>query len=187
MTLETTQVKWLSDGDGAWLCLKAPLRDVMHAAEALKDPKGYTADIRRKRKRRSLDSNAYCWTLIGRIAAKVGAPPETVYRSLIRDIGGNYEVLPIRNDAVEAWCNTIWAGKGIGWVADVMGPSKLPGYTNVICYYGSHVYDTATMGRLIDAVIAECKELGIEHLPPEALERMMTAWDGKNTPPSPEA
>ena len=76
MTLETTQVKWLSDGDGAWLCLKAPLRDVMHAAEALKDPKGYTADIRRKRKRRSLDSNAYCWTLIGRIAAKVGAPPE---------------------------------------------------------------------------------------------------------------
>ena len=34
MTLETTQVKWLSDGDGAWLCLKAPLRDVMHAAEA---------------------------------------------------------------------------------------------------------------------------------------------------------
>lgn len=187
MLLETTQIKWLSDGDGAWLCLKAPLRDVMHAAEELKEPNAYTADIRKKRKRRSLDANAYLWVLLGKIAEKIGAPPETVYRSLIRDIGGNYEVLPIRNDAVEAWCNTIWAGKGIGWVTDVLGPSKLPGYTNVICYYGSHIYDAKSMGRLIDATIAECKELGIEHLPAEELERMMQAWAEKSTPTSPEA
>nr|DAR27922.1 MAG TPA: NinB protein [Caudoviricetes sp.] len=183
----TTQVKWLSDRDGAWLCCKAPLREVMHAAESFREGKTYEVQLKEHRKRRSTDANAYLWTLLGRISAKVGAPPETIYRSLIRDIGGNYTVLPIRDDAIEEWCQKIWAGKGIGWVADVLGPSKLPGYTNVICYYGSHVYDTATMGRLIDTVIAECKELGIEHLPPEELERMMTAWDRKNTPPSPEA
>lgn len=183
----TTQVKWMSDQDGAWLCCKGNLRDVMHAAGAIRDGKTYDVTIKEHRKRRSTDANAYLWTLLGKISAKVGAPPETIYRNLTRDIGGNYTVLPIRDDAVEEWCQKIWAGKGIGWVADVLGPSKLPGYTNVICYYGSHIYDTATMGRLIDAVIAECRELEIEHLPPEELERMLSRWDKKSEPTSQSA
>ena len=37
-------------------------------------------------------------------------------------------------------------------------------------------YDRAEMARFTDCVIGEAKELGIETLPPEELERMLDEW-----------
>ena len=54
--------------------------------------------------------------------------------------------------------------------------SKIPGCTNVICYYGSSTYDTKQMARLIDLVVEDCKQQGIETLTPEELERMALEW-----------
>lgn len=45
-----------------------------------------------------------------------------------------------------------------------------------ICYYGSSTYDTKQMARLIDLVVEDCKQQGIETLPPEELERMALEW-----------
>lgn len=44
---------------------------------------------------------------------------------------------------------------------------------------GSHTYNTKEMSRLIKGTVAEAKELGIETMPPEELERMIAAWKGK--------
>ena len=55
-------------------------------------------------------------------------------------------------------------------------PSKLPGCTNVVLYYGSSTYDTAQMSRLIDMAVQACVEQGIETLPPEKLAGMMEEW-----------
>jgi hypothetical protein len=55
-------------------------------------------------------------------------------------------------------------------------PSKLEGCTKVILYYGSSEYDTQQMSVLIDHLIADAKELGIETLTPADLERMMVEW-----------
>ena len=41
-------------------------------------------------------------------------------------------------------------------------------------YRGSHSYDSKEMSILIDGTVEEAKALGIETLPPEELERMMS-------------
>jgi 16S rRNA U1498 N3-methylase RsmE len=41
---------------------------------------------------------------------------------------------------------------------------------------GSHTYNTAEMSRLIDATVEEAKELGVETLTPDQLERMKASW-----------
>ena len=46
-------------------------------------------------------------------------------------------------------------------------------------YRGSHTYNSAEMAKLIDGTIAECKDQGIETLPPHELNRMLERW-GKN-------
>jgi hypothetical protein len=46
-------------------------------------------------------------------------------------------------------------------------------------YRGSHTYNTAEMSILIDGTIAECKEQGIETIPPDELERMIGRWKPK--------
>ena len=42
---------------------------------------------------------------------------------------------------------------------------------------GSSTYDTAEMSNLIDGLVSECQELGIETLPPKEIERMMQLYE----------
>ena len=46
-------------------------------------------------------------------------------------------------------------------------------------WVGSSEYDSAEMSVFINGIIEEAKELGIETLPPDELERMMTQWGRK--------
>mgnify|MGYP001514643950 CR=1 FL=1 len=82
---------------------------------------------------------------------------------------------PIKNEAV-AHYKRIWETHGIGWICEEMGHSKLDGYTNVISYYGSSEYDTRQMSRLIDLIVMECKEQGIETMTPRELALLKEGW-----------
>ena len=61
-------------------------------------------------------------------------------------------------------------------MTDNLGPSKLPGYTNICAYYGSSTYDTVQMSRLIDLIVQECRQQDIETLTPLELARMKEEW-----------
>lgn len=54
-------------------------------------------------KRRSLSANAYAWTLMNQLAAKINRPVLEIYRDLIRDIGGSSALVTIRADAAKAF------------------------------------------------------------------------------------
>ena len=165
------RAKVILDGEDAYLCIGIPYREAKAFVANMK-PKKYAVEIKEYRQRRSLDANAYLWTLLGKLSAALHIPPEEIYREAIRDVGGNYEVTPIRDDALEKW-RSIWQGNGLGWVCEEIGPSKLPGYTNVRNFYGSSAYDTAQMSRLIEIIVAECKAQGIETMTPDELARLM--------------
>ena len=176
MRAEFERAKVILDGEDAFLCLAIPYRDARKFVSEMK-PKRYAVEIKEHRKKRSLDANAYAWTLIGKLAAKLSTDgvvitPDQVYREAIRDVGGNYEVIPIRDDALERW-QQIWTAKGLGWVCEVIGKSKIDGYTNTRCFYGSSVYDSAQMTRLIAIIVDECKAAGVETMTPEELESLL--------------
>lgn len=167
---------WMVTTEGAWLMLKTDLKAATRfCGEEYKKGKTYAMEIKEHRNKRSLDANAYCWTLLGKIAAKVGLGKEEVYREMIKDVGDNYTIIPIRNDAVEKWIEN-WQGRGVGWVCDIIGDSKIDGYTNVITYYGSSTYDTKQMSNLINLVVQECKTLGIETATPAELSLLLEGW-----------
>ena len=67
-------------------------------------------------------------------------------------------------------------GKGVGWVCEILGESKLDGYTNVITYYGSSTYDSLQMSRLINLIQEECKQYGIEVMTQAELALLMDGW-----------
>ena len=161
-----------------WLMVK-PTREDMGKAMAIVrklKPKVYDLTVKEHRKKRSLDANAYAWVLIGKLADAMRIPPTVVYKNAIQNIGGNYEVIPIRDEAAEKF-KEIWQKQGLGWPCVDMGPSKIPGYRNLRAYYGSSTYDTRQMSLLIDALIQDCKALDIETLSDEKLSAMMEGWD----------
>lgn len=175
MKLLFDKAKWMMDSESTWLMLNVRRSDATSFCDEMEGGKVYEADLKEHRKKRSLDANAYAWVLMGKLANKVGLPKEEVYREFVKDVGGNYEILPIRNDAVDKWI-TNWQTKGIGWVCDILGESKLDGYTNVVTYYGSSTYDSLQMSKLINLIVDECKQQGVETMTSAELALLMDGW-----------
>lgn len=136
------------------------------------------AVFKKYRPTRSLDANAYAWVLINKLSEATGLPPKTVYRETIRDIGGSADVLCMLERSADEFIAK-WVSKGLGWQAEKL-PSKLDGCVNVMAYAGSSTYDTRQMSQLIDILVQDCKEFGIETLPPDKLSAMVEAWDAKS-------
>lgn len=148
---------------------------IMEFVNSLEDGKEYELTISNAVKKRSNDANRYFWELVGKLSEKINVSPEDIYRTYIKDIGGNYEVMPIREDAVDTWIKN-WRSRGIGWQCDILGESKLRGYTNVICYYGSSTYNSKQFSRLIELCIEDCKTQGIETMTPTELDSLMSNY-----------
>ena len=164
--------------EAGWLMVK-PIKEEMGKAMAIvrkMKPKAYDLTVKEHRKKRSLDANAYAWVLIGKLAEAMRLSPTEVYIEAIQNIGGNYEVIPIREEAVDKFTE-VWKKQGLGWPCVDMGPSKISGYRNLRAYYGSSTYDTQQMSLLIDALIQDCKALDIETLSEEKLSAMMEGWN----------
>lgn len=147
----------------------------MQEYDELKDLEKLTIEIKPFRARRSLDANAYCWKLIGDLAERLNAPREEIYRSAIREIGGNSEIVCVKNEAVKK-LRQGWQRNGLGWQTETF-PSKIAGCTNVILYYGSSVYDVRQMTQLIDNIVQDCKALGIPTETPAKIAEMKSLWE----------
>lgn len=130
-------------------------------------------EIKEHKQKRSLDANAYLWVLISKIQSVLNIPKETIYKDLIKDIGV-YEVIPIKNIAVNKFCEA-WHKNGLGWITETT-KSKLDGYTNVLAYYGSSEYNSKEMARLIDSTIEECRNLDIETKSDEEIKSLVESW-----------
>ena len=135
--------------------------------------KGKDLEVKIKpwREKRSLTANAYAWVLIDKIAEKQRLSKIEVYRNAIRDIGGVSEIVCLKTVAAESM-KKLWSGFGIGWQAEELD-SNIPGWTNMILYKGSSVYDKHQMAALIDSLVQDAKSIGIETRPQEDIDSML--------------
>lgn len=174
MTITFDKAQWYTDSEGFWLALRTKDRRTAASISQSVGEKPWTAELKEYRKRRSLDANAYCWVLLHKLSEKLGLPPEEIYRGLVKEVGGNCEIVCVPDKAVDKLRET-WGHNRVGWLTETM-PSKLEGCTNVLLYCGSSVYDTAQMSRLIDLVVNECKQQGIETATPAEIDNMIDLW-----------
>ena len=136
-------------------------------------------EIKKWYQRRKLDCNAYMWLLIQKIAEKISTPEavvtkEQIYKDAIKEVGA-YTIVPVKNECIDEWIR-VWSSNGLGWICETQ-PSKLKGFTNVMCYHGSSVYNQKEMNRLVDIIKEECRSLEIETIPSNELESLLKEWD----------
>lgn len=141
--------------------------------------KGKDLDVTAKKHRepRSLNANSYAWVLMDKLAAKMHIAKESIYKGYVKNIGGNNDSLFMIDEATGQFCDA-WESHGLGWLTDVL-PGGETGLSEVIVYYGSSVYDTEQMSRLIDLVVQDCQSVGIETKDPNDIASMLEAWDGR--------
>lgn len=156
--------------DGSWNLTVTVCGDLRAMWNKFKD-KDVDVGIKQWREKRSLDANAYMWVLIDKIAEAMHLDKAEVYRNSIRGIGGVSQVVCAQDFTVDA-LRQGWEMKGMGWQTDTM-PSKVPGCTNVVLYYGSSMFDTHQFSLLLDHVVQDCKALGIETMTPREIENLI--------------
>lgn len=146
----------------------------INIVEELKNENKLNVELKKYRKKRSLDANAYMWLLISKLQEKLDITKEEIYKDAIKNIGV-YEVIPIKNEAVNRFVEA-WKNNGLGWICETT-KSKLEGFTNVLAYYGSSTYNTKEMSRLIELIVQECKQLNIEIKSKSEIDSLLKQWE----------
>ena len=123
------------------------------------------------RKKRSLDANNYCWKICTEIANTIGNTKEFVYRDAIGHVGV-YDTLQFTDDDAMERFKAKWRTNGEGWLTKTLDKEK----RIVMAYYGSSSYDTKEMSVLIDFLVQQGNDLGIQVLTEEQIELMKTEW-----------
>ena len=121
------------------------------------------------------NEGSYC----GKVAAKIGNGMRSVdvYRTAIQRAADDTMWIPARVPRGRAdEMKERWERNGEGWLAIPLNSGYEP-YTDFRLFQGSSTYDTRQMGRLIDELISEAENLGIDALTPGEKARMMSEWE----------
>ena len=122
----------------------------------IKEDKKY--DLTEHKEKRSKNANSYLWELLGKLQDKLIIPKEDLYKNYIREIGA-FDTLAIKNEAVETFIKE-WNARGLGYQVETITSNEM--VTELAIYYGSSAYNTKQMSNLIELVVEDCKEQGIE-------------------------
>ena len=144
--------------------------DISRLREATAKGKQLSVEIKQHRKLRSLNANAYLWVLLGKMAEVLRTDKDELYLMMLERYGVYTHIIvkPHVVEQVKAQWRTV---RELGEVT-VNGQKGI----QLQCYFGSSTYDTKQMSVLIDGVVSECQELGIDTLPPDEIQMMKNQW-----------
>lgn len=137
------------------------------AYEDLKDCEKISVEIKRYRRKRSLDANAYHWVLVGKLSKVLCMSNAEVHNMALRGYGqpeiyegkGVYMTIPDTDDARRKVDNAM--DYHLSPTSQVREGNDGVMYRTYKLLRGSHTYNTEEMARLIDGMITMCKEAGI--------------------------
>lgn len=157
--------------------------DVRKAYENLRDCERLSIEIKKYRAKRSLDANAYYWQLLTKVAEAVDISKPAAHNLMLRRYGQTLFIdgLPVCITIPD----TIKAERQVddSETCHLRPTSQVREGKDGVMYRtykmlrGSSDYDTKEMSKLIDGLVTEAKQLGIETLPPQELERMMSLYE----------
>jgi hypothetical protein len=142
--------------------------DFEQIVDDLKDKDKLSIEMKPYRPHRSLNANAYAWTLIGKIADAVRASKDEVYLKLLKRYGQSELISVLSHVPIENYVKYF----------EEAGESKLNGkdFTHYRVYKGSSEFDTREMSIFIDGVVSEAKDLGIQTETPNQIAEMKARW-----------
>jgi hypothetical protein len=125
-------------------------------------------EVKEHKEKRSLNANAYAWSLITKIADALRTSKEECYLEMLKRYGQSEIVSVLSQIDVSGYFKYY----------EPLATATLQGkeFTHYKIFKGSSEYTTLEMAVLIDGIVSEAKELGIETIPPKEIERLKTMW-----------
>lgn len=122
-------------------------------------------EVKEYHKRRSTDANALLWHCLGQLAVAMRTNKWQVYLLMLKRYG-KYTYILVPPKAVEA-TQKMWRESEVLNTVNVNGRESV----QMLCYYGSHLYDSKEFSVLLDGVISEMEEIGLTPPPSSEMRR----------------
>lgn len=143
--------------------------EMLTGYDDIKDLEKLDIELKPHHEKRSLNANAYAWKLITEIANVVRVDKEDIYLRMLQRYGQS-KMISVQAD--------IPLTGYIKYYTEA-GESTLKGkvFKHYKVYKGSSEFDKREMAILIDGIVTEAKELGIQTETPEEIEKMKSLWE----------
>jgi hypothetical protein len=139
----------------------------------LNQPQDILFEIKEHKEKRSNNANSLMWHCLDQIA-KAMIPPQDkwdVYLMMLKRYG-KFTYICVKPNVVDAMKKQWRESEVIGHV-DINGQDSV----QMLCYFGSHTYDTKEFSVLLDGIISEMAEMGLKTPREEELERALERWE----------
>lgn len=133
-----------------------------------------TFEIQEHKEKRSLNANALLWKCLGEMATSLRTDKWDVYLEMLKRYG-TYTYICVKPKAVDAVKKQWRECEEIGHI-DINGADSV----QMLCYYGSSTMNTKEFSTLLDGVISEMEEMGIDTPEQRELDRAIEQWEQKN-------
>lgn len=136
--------------------------------DEMRDKDKLSIEVKQYREKRSLNANAYAWKLIGEIADITRSSKEEVYLLMLKRYGQSEIISVLAHIPIDQYIK----------YCEEAGESSLNGklFKHYKVYKGSSEFDTREMSILIDGIVSEAKDLGIQTETPNQIAEMKARW-----------
>lgn len=147
--------------------------------EELKNEDKLNIELKKYRKHRSLDANAYFWKLLTELCELAEIDTVEEYKRRIKELG-IFRQFKIEKYNIKTF-EKMWSAQGIAWFCEIADTTYIGDteFKIINAYYGSSSYNSKQMTRLIDSVVQDCKVYGIETKPQAEIDSLLKEWDKK--------
>lgn len=151
-------------------------REALQQIDEIKDLEKLNVEAKKYRQKRSLDANAYFHVLVNKLARHFGVSDAEMKTKMNLEYG----TVALNLDGTKVGAKVPYGTdmKQFYPYCKKFGECEENGmnFEKYLFYKETHTLDSKEMAELIDGVIQECKEAGIETLTPEELQSMKESW-----------
>lgn len=155
------------------LALSINEKNAISEIEKLKDDEKLSIKIVKYRKKRSLDANGLLWFCLGQIAASLQADKWDIYLQMLKRYG-KYTYICVKPNMVDS-VRSQWRETEVVGDVNINGSEAV----QMLCYFGSSTYTTKEFSVLLDGVISEMQEMGLETPLSQDMKRALEEWERK--------
>lgn len=137
-------------------------------------------EVKEYKQKRSKDANAYFHVLVNELARYFNISDKDMkikmnlqYGTIAKDANGNSVgvKIPQGTDITQFYDYAKWFGE-----CEENGIK----FDKYLLYKQTHTLNTKEMSQLINGVVQECQDVGIETKPKEEIESLLKSWAGTN-------
>lgn len=150
-------------------------RDCFISLEELKNIK-LAIQVKKWTKKRSKNANNYFWELLSEYSEEKNVDAIEEYKERVKRLG-IFRRFRIENKDIKTF-EKMWTDRGIAWFCETadteyMGEIE---FKIINAYYGSSSFNSKQMSRLINDLVEDCKEVGIETKTPAEIKSLLESW-----------